>query len=52
MRAMSRKGVSNRFAIEPGLHIGRKNRKHGLENMFLSCAAMASSLYGSNDSKY
>ena len=29
------------FWLMPGLYIRRKDRKHRLENMFLSCPAMA-----------
>ena len=38
--------------FKPGLHISRKDRKHRLENMFLSFPAMAWSLHGSNDHRH
>ena len=40
------------FAVKPGLRISRKDRKHRLENMFLSFPAVAWSLYGSNDHRH
>ena len=45
-------GHGRKHMLKPGLHISPKDRKHRLENMFLSFPTAAWSLYGSNDHRH